>query len=260
MNEYNANMYLTPQILNDIENEIEEKTNEVQFYLFEEETSSLQNIQVGDNLNSKTLYLSLPRNASDDIETSTIITTDNSYEIALENDDTTITAFVYYRNKKYIFYQKIASDFNITANVIRFKLPHDFGTVTEIDTTNPIYPYIKIYNNEMLIPDYEKHVWNDNEVLSMQKIDNIETAIKNIGYYYYKPTGWLGGREWLKTCKINDYNSGTNIQNISYQDLNRWVNNLSLINFEDVFDKTFWNTNLTQIQWNGRTNVEWEEY
>lgn len=263
MNDYNANMYLATQMLNDVEDNIETLTNQIQYYIFDEETSSLINLEESDNLNSRILYLSFPRNSYEDITSSTkteILETNNGNSIAYISDSNKKSIYVIYKNKIYLIYNKNNSDFNPNINKVRLKLPSDFGIISNIDTNDTFYEYIQIYKNDMIIPDYEKHTWENDEVLTMKKIDNVENAIKNIGKYYYKPTGWLNTRDWLKDSDIFDDNYNINIQNISYQDLNRWVNNLSLINFDDVFDKTFWNGNVTGIEWNGRTTVEWEEY
>lgn len=262
-NTYNSNMYLTTNNLNDIENNIETLTNQIQYYIFDNETSSLINLEVGDSLNSRTLYLSFPRNSYENVTSSTetkILTTDNNNSIAYISANDKKSIYIIYKNKSYIIYNKNNSDFNPNVNKVKMKLPYDFGIISNIDNTDIFYQYIKMYENDMIIPNYEKHVWENNEILTMQKINNIENGIKNIGRYFYKPIGWLNVREWLKDSDIFDDNTNTNIQNISYQDLNRWTNNLSLINFNNVFDKTFWNTNITGIEWNGRTNAEWEEY
>jgi hypothetical protein len=262
-NTYNSNMYLTTNSLNDIENNVENITNEIQEKIFDNQLSPLQNIEIGDYLNSKILYLSFPRNSYQNITSTTqetIITTDNNNTIGCVYNNDKKTIYVSYKNNLYPIYNKNDVDFNPDVNKIRLKLPYDFGIVTNVDTNNYFYQFIQIYDNDMIIPNYEKHVWSDNEILSMQKIDNIENAINNIGKYYYRPVNWLNTREWLKNSDIFDDNYNTNIQNISYQDLNRWLNNLSLISFDDLDKMTIWNTNFTQIEWNGESNVEWEEY
>ncbi len=85
MNEYSANIYLTPNDLNNIEDIIENITNEVQEKIFDNTQSPLRNIQVGDNLSGKTLYLSFPRDSYENITSSTrteIITIDSNTRIA----------------------------------------------------------------------------------------------------------------------------------------------------------------------------------
>ena len=123
-----------------------------------------------------------------------------------------------------------------------------------------IYQYLKIYDNEDIIPSYSKHTWTQNEVLTMKNIDNIENGIKNIGYFYYQPNGWIGSREWLKTSNVDNIDTNLNTQNISYLDINRWMKNLSLINFDNINNMTIWNTNISNIIWNTNSDVEWEEF
>ena len=49
------------------------------------------------------------------------------------------------------------------------------------------------------------------------------------------------------------------MKNISYQDLNRWVDNLNMINFDDLENMTIWNSDITQLQWNMNSDIEWED-
>ena len=58
MNEYNANMYLATNMLNNIENQIEDVTSNIEEYVFSNTVNNMKNIEVGDNLNDKMLYLS----------------------------------------------------------------------------------------------------------------------------------------------------------------------------------------------------------
>ena len=79
-NYYNSDMYLKTSDLNNIENDIESITDEIQQNVFNNQQSPLRNIRVGDNLNGKTLYLSFPKNIYEYITTSenNFITTDNN--------------------------------------------------------------------------------------------------------------------------------------------------------------------------------------
>lgn len=271
-NTYNNNMYLSTEDLNDFENEIETITEEIRENIFDSQVSPLRNIVVGDNLNGKTLYLSIPRDFYENITENvymTVITTDNSNLIECYRDsyfseeDLMWGGVISYKNVDYYLYEYTTdSETNIeevNLNKKYFTLPRDFGIVNYIDTTNPLYQYMKIYGDETIIPDYEKHVWSDNEILSMQKIDNIEKGIKNIGEYYYKPSGWITAREWLPMTDIDYRPTHTNIQNISYQDLNRWLTDLSLINFEDLDKMTIWNSVVSEIDWNMQNNTDWED-
>lgn len=264
MNEYNANIYLTPNDLNNIEDMVEDITNEVQEKIFDNTQSSLRNIQVGDDLSGKTLYLSFPRDSYEDITSSTrteIITIDSNTRIAYIYQNGRKYIYVRYKDTTYYIYAKNDTSNNPYLNFVRYKLPNDFGVVTQVDNTDTFYQYIKIYDDENVIPNYVKNTYNINDVPTMKQIDNIENGIKNIGYYYYKPVGFVGNREWLGTAELGKSNIyGTNMQNISYIDLNRWLTNLQAIDFENLDELTIWNSSVSEIDWNEENETEWEEY
>lgn len=264
-NTYNDKMYLKTSDLNNIENRIESLTNEIQEKVFNNQSSPLRNINIGDNLNGKTLYIYFPRTLynnvpSDDV---TIVSTDKGNSIRFHRYASSSIIYLivelFYKNNSYTIYSKYTSESDVRYNVRKYKLPYDFGIVNAIDENNIFYPYIKIYNDEMIMPDYEKHIWVDNEVLSMQKIDNIECGVKNIGYYYYKPKGWINGEEWLKTSNIEIQDTNINKKNLYYQDLNRWLTDISSIDFEKLNEMTIWNSNISQILYNTENAQEWEE-
>ncbi len=280
-NSYNANIYFKTSDLNNIENQIEEITEDIRENVFDNTDAYLRNIQVGDNLGGKTLYLSFPRDTHTNIPTTDTAT---HLFIAISNNDTTVgVGYKYYtdsnkaigvrvKNKssdtgyilQYLYSYSLTTDNgNPYLNYIRFTLPLDYGVVTSIDSNNTFYQHVKIYD-ETVIPNYTKHRWYDNELLTMQKIDNIEQGIKNIGYYYEKPDGWVNEKEWLGTNSIEAINRkkanyGVGVKTISYQDLNRWCNNLELITFDDLNNTTIWNAknDITQLIWNEDSDVEW---
>ena len=210
----------------------------------------------------------------------TLFKTDTNSNFKFYNDNNGYRYFsnIVYKNTKngisnsfnsYLYLNKsIFGIDNPIENIIRIKLPLDFGTVTEINDDNELYECIKIYDDETTMPDYEKHTWLDNEALTMQKIDRLEKGIDNIGKYYYKPNGWTEIKNWLITMKLTDirtswfkdeYEKGVNFQNISFRDLNRWVNNLNLINFDDLDKMTIWNATVSEIDWNKQNETEWED-
>lgn len=264
MNNYNANIYLTPTDLNNIEDMVEEITNDVQEKIFNNTQSSLRNVQIGDDLSGKTLYLSFPRDCYENITSSTrteIIIIDSDTRIGYIHSNAKKYIYVRYKNTSYFIYAKSDSDDNPYLNFVRYKLPNDFGVVTQVDNTDTFYQYIKIYDDENVIPNYVKNTYNINDVPTMKQIDNIENGIKNIGYYYYKPVGFVGNREWLGTAELGKSNIyGTNMQNISYIDLNRWLTNLQAIDFENLDELTIWNSSVSEIDWNEENETEWEEY
>ena len=79
---YNDSIYLKTSDLNSIENTIESITNEIQEEVFNNQSSPLRNIQVGDNLNGKTIYIQFPQNIYESISGSEniFIETDNNYQ------------------------------------------------------------------------------------------------------------------------------------------------------------------------------------
>lgn len=259
---YNSMMYLTPTYLNNIENAIEYLTIGIQERIFNEQESALNSIQVGDNLSGKILYLSFPRNIYNNIDNTTsidIIET-NDYKISYRYYNQQHCVYITYQSNTYNIYAKKDSDLNPYINCVRVKLPIDFGVVTSIDDSDQFYEYIKMYDDEDIIPNYEKNTYAINEIPTMQQIDNIEQGIQNIGSYFYKPNGWQIAREWLGTNNIGESTKyGTNMQNISYQDLNRWVNNLTLINFDTLGKLNIWNTNILHVIWDTPYEQEWEE-
>lgn len=255
---YNDSIYLKPSDLNAIENTIENITNEIQEKIFDNQSSPLRNIQVGDNLNGKTIYIQFPKNIYESISGSEniFIKTDNNCKFnAYVNETTSFNMYsvmIQTNNVNRIIYRKRNDSPMIMIKPYSVKLPYTAGVVTEIDTNNELYQYIKIYDNEYTIPDYVKNTWVDNQFPTMQKMENIERGVDNIGKYYYKPIGWINTREWLTSL-------GINVKNISYQDLNRWVDDLNTINFDNLENMTIWNSSVTQLQWNKDNNIEWEE-
>lgn len=264
MNNYNANIYLTPTDLNDIENMVEDITNDIQEKIFDNTQSSLRNIQVGDNLSGKTLYLSFPRDTYESINNTTrvdLITIDTNTRIAYIYNNNKKYVYIKYNVIDYFIYAKDDNSFNPYLNFVRVKLPYNFGTVTEIDSSDDLFQYIKIYDNENIIPNYVKNTYSANDLPTMKQIDNIEQGIKNISDYYYRPSGFIGAREWLGTAELGaDNNYGVGIKNISYQDLNRWTNNLNLIDFDDIDMMCIWNSDISNISWDIDNDEEWEEF
>ena len=188
---YNDSIYLKPSDLNAIENTIENLTNEIQEKIFDNQSSPLRNIQVGDNLNGKTIYIQFPRNVYESISGSEniFIKTDNDYEfneyVTETSSYNSYTVRIQRNNiNNGTLYKKESDNFAVSTQPYSFKLSYDTGVVTEIDSSNEIYQYIKIYDNEYIIPDYVKNTWADNQFPTMQKMENIERGVDNIGKYY----------------------------------------------------------------------------
>ena len=69
----------------------------------------------------------------------------------------------------------------------------------------------------MKIPIYKKKVWQKKDFLLYTYLNNIEKGIENLGKYYYRPEGWQKAKTWSKGMGF------------SYNDVNRWINDLDLI-------------------------------
>lgn len=66
---------------------------------------------------------------------------------------------------------------------------------------------------------YTPKTWQINEFVFVDDINNIEEAIDKIADYFGYPMGYIKKRKWnLK---------GTN--NISYEDINRWLKNINFL-------------------------------
>lgn len=107
-------------------------------------------------------------------------------------------------------------------------------------------------NQRATIPTFTKKQWLTNEFPYVQEIDRIEKGVDNLGKEFYKKPDWITTREWL----INDNN---NLNAFSYNDINRWLFNLDLIenSKDDVLN--VWNGQ-SFIYWNEESNYEWEEF
>lgn len=69
----------------------------------------------------------------------------------------------------------------------------------------------------MKIPVYKKKTWIKKDFLLYSYLNNIEEGIENLGKYYFRPYGWQKAKEWSKGMGF------------SYKDVNRWINDLNLI-------------------------------
>jgi hypothetical protein len=76
----------------------------------------------------------------------------------------------------------------------------------------------RIYNlGYTEIPQYLANIRDWNSYLFYNELNDIETGIKNLGKYYYRPKGFKKAKIWKPNMPF------------SYEDINRWINNLNII-------------------------------
>lgn len=276
---------LTKEMLNEIENAVEELHTYFREKYNTTETN-LKNIEVGDVLNWKTLYLDYPweshehvtnsfENPKHFVETTTsgVSENDKMYisNFKLEGSYAQISYFYYLYEASgsletyFQIYYKPTEEVNQTKNFNRIILPKFFGKVTSIDTTDYFYSKTKIKTDEMKLLAYTKKTWVDNEIPWIQQIDNIEEGINNVAKMVYEPVGYQY-KEWLTTGQYSHNfntdliigNAGLGQKPISENDFERWKLNINLL--KDAMDViiNIWNV-VSYINWNEESQFEWEE-
>lgn len=83
--------------------------------------------------------------------------------------------------------------------------------------------------------------WTENDFLIYTYLNNIEDGINNLAEGYFKPYGWQNKKIWTKGMSF------------SYKDVNRWIENLNLIENE-------LNTKPNRTIWNGKSFENWDSY
>lgn len=260
------NDYLTVDMLNDIENKVL-NLHKLFIERFGDLETKLRNVEVGDNLNSKTLFLSFPWESYKSItnnELKKIITLDSGNDIQYLNKTTNLRYWIayYYKKEKTncILYSKYDNKINNDFNYIRYRLPRDIGKVISVDETDIFYSCIRIRDNETKKLKYIPKKWVINEIPYLQYIDNIEEGINEIAELFYKPAGYQY-KEWTTTgyynIKESDY--GLAQKPISSRDFDRWERNIKLL--EEAFASFYnvWNV-VSYIDWNEDSQFEWEDY
>lgn len=75
----------------------------------------------------------------------------------------------------------------------------------------------RIVNLGYNVNTYTSKTWIKKDFLLYTYLNNIENGIENLGKGYFKPYGWQNTKIWNKGMSF------------SYKDVNRWLNNLSII-------------------------------
>lgn len=72
------------------------------------------------------------------------------------------------------------------------------------------------------VDKYTPKTWVKKDFLIYTYLNNIENGIENLGKGYFRPYGWQNKKTWTKGMSF------------SYRDVNRWWNNLNLIQNEII--------------------------
>lgn len=75
------------------------------------------------------------------------------------------------------------------------------------------------YYSSLTTEEYTPKEWLEDEYVFVDDIKHIEDSIDKIGAYFGYPSGYIQKRNW----NLNGEN------NISYRDINRWLNNIELL-------------------------------
>ncbi|MBO5138668.1 MAG: hypothetical protein J6B89_03400 [Bacilli bacterium] len=255
------NKYLTKDLLNDIEDKVEKLHNKFKIKFKAEETS-LRNIQIGDILSNRILYLNFPFESYETILSEIPFITIDNEKFLCRKVSLTGNQYIGYKYLEHynFLYYKYNNQKNLLYNYIRYKLPKNYGIVTSINNKDDFYSYVKVKNDEYKLLKYNKKIWVDNEIPYLQYIDNIENGINNVAEILYIPPGYER-KEWTTTgyydIESNDY--GLAQKPISEKDFRRWNSNIKLL--ESVIDSFFcvWNVE-SYINWDKNSTFEWEEY
>lgn len=102
-------------------------------------------------------------------------------------------------------------------------------------------------------PTFSKKTWVINEFPYIQEIDRIERGIDNLQKYWYKPEGWIESKIWLTGNETQQVR-----KSFSYLDINRWINNMDIIEQVIGDNTTIWNVQ-SNINWNQESDIDWSD-
>lgn len=110
---------------------------------------------------------------------------------------------------------------------------------------------LKEYNPST--PTFSSKTWVVNEFPYIQEIQRIETGVDNLKEYWYQPDGWIESKVWLDGTETSQV-----IKSFSYEDINRWIVNLDLMEEAIGDNTTIWNIQ-SYIYWNQESDIEWSD-
>ena len=93
---------------------------------------------------------------------------------------------------------------------------NDFNTIEQKIVTLRT----QIVNLGITVESYTAKNWLSKDFLLYTYLNNIENGIQALAEGYYKPYGWRNKKTWDKGMSF------------SYMDVNRWIDNLNLIEIE----------------------------
>ena len=102
-------------------------------------------------------------------------------------------------------------------------------------------------------PTFSSKTWLPNEFPYIQEIDRIERGVNTLKEYWYQPDGWIECKIWLDGTE-----TGQVIKSFSFEDINRWIVDLDLMEIALDEEVTLWNIQ-SYIYWNQESNVDWRE-
>ena len=110
---------------------------------------------------------------------------------------------------------------------------------------------LKQYNPST--PTFSSKEWHVNDFPYIQEIDRIERGVNNLKEYWYEPEGWQECKVWLDGTETEQV-----IKSFSFEDINRWIIDLDLI--EEVIgdNTTIWNVQ-SFVYWNQESDIEWSD-
>ena len=126
---------------------------------------------------------------------------------------------------------------------------NDLNTIENRITT--LTNRLKQYNPS--IPTFSSKEWFLNEFPYIQEIDRIEKGIDNLQKYWYEPDGWLESKVWLTGEETEQV-----IKSFSFEDINRWINNMNIIESVIGDNTIIWNVQ-SYINWNEESDIDWRD-
>lgn len=103
------------------------------------------------------------------------------------------------------------------------------------------------------IPAFTHKTWALNEFPYIQEIDRIEKAICSMGENYYITEYWQCPTDWIPTGNTSELR-----KSFDYNDINRWIYNMNIIDSIKDDETTIWNGQ-SFINWDETTEIDWEE-